>query len=118
MSEAEVKVWEKERKALITKQVNAFTKQINRYMRRIAEELGFDPKKFTTYSARHTFTNEALKFMKDYMVAKLLGQTGTKTLNKHYANRVDQAAKEDVQKDLSKYVKISKTQEKPIAKAS
>lgn len=65
--------WEKGEMNRNKRRVNTFVTQVNRYMRKIAVNLGFDPKIFTTYSARHTFANRARAIMENYEIAKLLG---------------------------------------------
>lgn len=107
MTKQETLDWRKKEQEKIKRQVDNFTTQVNRYMRKIAKKLGFKTKKFTTYSARHTYANDALKTMKEYMVAKTLGHRGTKSLKK-YNNREDVEAKQEVQKTLTKHISFKR----------
>jgi integrase len=104
MTPDEHSAWLKEEDDIITTQVDSFTAQVNRYMREIAEALGFDPKRFTTYSARHTFTNEALAMLHDYVVSRKLGHANLNTIKKYSNRNLSRGDKEKFETNLVKFV--------------
>lgn len=79
------KVKRKMLRAIYTRKVNAFTQKMNRYMSKIAEKLKFQ-RRITTYAARHTFANQALKSGMNPLTLMLkLGQGSLQALL-HYVN--------------------------------
>jgi len=87
-----------ERELAVKKQAN---KQINTYMKRIAEKLGIDSN-LATYSARHSFaTNLKRLGVSTEFISESLGHTSTKTTQNYLDSFEDETRKEIAQKLIS-----------------
>lgn len=80
---------------------NQAIKQINKYMKRIAENLGIDAK-LTTYSARHSYATVLKRSgVSTEFISESLGHTSTKTTQSYLDSFEDETRKEIAKKLIS-----------------
>lgn len=104
MKEKEKEAWYVIEEELLIRQINSYVVKVNRHLRIIGKKLGINIKKFTTYSARHTFANDAKDAGMDSKEVMVRMAQKTAAAHDHYTNR----EREEIQKKVDNLTSMYK----------